>query len=245
MDIQIDTAIKRARGYWFVDGFTEIAMGGLLLLLGGFLLINIKTSTAPFPAWFLSVTREITILKIMSFLVIVLILWWLKDHFTYPRTGFVRGKIMATQILVIIKNMIFFLLLPGVGLLIASLLITSTGSVLSSMPVWLPVGLGLIWAVLIVLAGEWMGLPRFRLIGGMILLAGIGAGVWQLTMGLPNVPVNVQPELLQLPVLESINRALTSLSITLLITSVILMVSGILTFIRYQRENPPPYTEDV
>jgi len=245
MNVKIDTAIKRARGYWFVDGFTEIALGGLLILLGGFLLINIKTSQAAFPSWFLSVTREITLLKITSFVVVVLILWWLKDHFTYPRTGFMRGKIRMTQILVIVKNMIFFLLLPGVGLLIASLLVTSTGSVLSSMPVWLPIGLGLIWAILIVLAGGWMGLPRFHLIGGMLLLAGIGVGIWQLTMGLPNVPANVQPELLQLPVLESISRTLTSLGMTLLITGLILTCSGLLTFIRYQRENPPPSAEAV
>ncbi len=161
MNVQIDTAIKRARGYWFVDGFTEIAMGGLLIILAGFLLISMNISQAPFPSWFLSVTGEITILKIVSFLIVILILWWLKDHFTYPRTGFVRGKITVPQILVIIKNMILFLLLPIVGLLIASLLITSTGSVVSSMPVWFPVGLGLIWAILIAMAGEWVGLHRF------------------------------------------------------------------------------------
>lgn len=244
MDVKIDTAIKHARGYWFVDGFTEIAMGGLLIILAGFLLVSMNISQAPFPSWFLSVTGEIAMLKMVSFLIVVLILWWLKDHFTYPRTGFVRGKITVTQILVIIKHVILFLLLPIIGLLIASLLITSTGSVLSSMPVWFPVGLGLIWAVLIVLAGEWMGLFRFRLLGGMILLAGIGVGIWQLAMGLPNIPANIQPEILQPPVLESVNRTLTSLGLILLISGVILMLSGILTFIRYRRENPRPYAED-
>ncbi len=245
MNVQIDTAIKRARGYWFVDGFTEIAIGGLLIILAGFLLISMNISQAPFPSWFLSVTGEITILKMVSFLIVVLILWWLKDHFTYPRTGFVRGKITVTQILVIIKNMILFLLLPIIGLLIASLLITSTGSVLSSLPVWFPVGLSLMWAILIVLAGEWMGLHRFRLLGVMILLAGIGVGIWQWAMGLPNIPANIQPKILQPPVLESVNRALTSLGLILLISGVSLMFSGILTFIRYRRENPQPYTEDV
>jgi len=245
MNVKIDTAIKRARGYWFVDGFTEIAIGGLLIILAGFLLISMNISQAPFPSWFLSVTGEITILKMVSFLIVVLILWWLKDHFTYPRTGFVRGKITVTQILVIIKNMILFLLLPIIGLLIASLLITSTGSVLSSLPVWFPVGLSLMWAILIVLAGEWMGLHRFRLLGVMILLAGIGVGIWQWAMGLPNIPANIQPKILQPPVLESVNRALTSLGLILLISGVSLMFSGILTFIRYRRENPQPYTEDV
>ncbi len=245
MNVQIDTAIKRARGYWFVDGFTEIAMGGLFIILAGFLLISMDRSRVPFLAWFLSVTGEIAILKIVSFLVVVLILWWLKDHFTYPRTGFVRGKITVTQILVIIKNIILFLLLPILALLIASLLITSTGGVLSSMPVWFPVGLGAIWALLIVLAGEWMGLRRFRLLGGMILLAGIAVGIWQLAMGMPNIPANIQPELLQPPVLESVNRALTSLGLILLISGAILMFSGVVTFIRYRRENPQPYAEDV
>src|SRR6266511_5964770 len=235
MNVQIDTAIKRARGYWFVDGFTEIAMGGLLIILAGFLLISMNISQAPFPSWFLSVTGEITILKMVSFVIVVLILWWLKDHFTYPRTGFVRGKITVTQIVVIIKHVILFLLLPTIGLLIASLLITSAGSVLSSMPVWFPVGLGLIWAVLIVWTGEWMGLLRFRLLGGMILLAGIGVGIWQLAVGLPNIPTNIQPEILQPPVLESVNRTLASLGLILLISGVILMFSGILTFIRYRR----------
>ncbi len=245
MNVQIDTAIKRARGYWFVDGFTEIAIGGLLIILAGFLLISMNISQAPFPSWFLSVTGEITIVKVVSFLIAIFILWWLKDHFTYPRTGFVRGKITVTQILVIIKNMILFLLLPIIGLLIASLLITSTGSVLSSLPVWFPVGLSLMWAILIVLAGEWMGLHRFRLLGVMILLAGIGVGIWQWAMGLPNIPANIQPKILQPPVLESVNRALTSLGLILLISGVSLMFSGILTFIRYRRENPQPYTEDV
>ncbi len=217
MNTQIDIAIKRARGYWFVDGFTEIGIGGLLIILAAFLLVSMSVSQASFPSWFLSVTGEITIVKIVSFLILILILWWLKDHFTYPRTG----------------------------LLIVYLLITSTGDVLSSMPVWFPIGLGLVWALLIVLAGEWMGLRRFRVLGGMILVAGIGIGIWQLAMGLPNIPANIQPEVLQPPVLESINRALTSLGLILLISGAILVFSGILTFIRYRRENPEPYAEDV
>ncbi len=244
MNAQIDTTVKRARGYWFVDGFTEIATGGLFIILASALFISRNTSQAPFLSWFLSVTGEIIIVKIVSFLIAILILWWLKDNFTYPRTGFVRGKITATQIFITIRNMILFLLLPIIGLLIVSLVITSTGSVLSSMPVWFPIGLGLIWAVLIVLAGEWMGLSRFRLLGGMILLAGIGVGIWQLAMGLPNLPANAQPDILQPPLLDSINRSLMSLDLILLISGVILMLSGVLTFIHYRKENPQPCAED-
>jgi hypothetical protein len=154
MNMQIDTVIKRARGYWFVDGFTEMASGGLFVLLAGILLIRRNAPQASFPSWFLSVAGEISIAKFFGLLVVILILWWLKDHFTYPRTGFVRGnRVTAAQVFIMIRNAILFLLMPIFGLLAASLLIASTGSVLSSMPAWFPVGLGLLWAVLSVLAG--------------------------------------------------------------------------------------------
>ncbi len=245
MNVQIDTTVKRARGYWFVDGFIEIATGILFIILAVFLLISMSTSQESFVSWFLSVTGEIIIVKIISFTIVILALWWLKDNFTYPRTGLVRGKITGTQILVLIKNMILFLLLPIIGLLIASLLATSTGSVLSSMPVWFPAGLGVLWGILLVLASEWMGLRRFRWMAIFILLTGIGISIWQWTMGLPNIPTTVQPDLLQPAVLESINRSLTNLGYLLVGAGVIFLVSGILTFLRYRAENPQPYTEEV
>jgi len=245
MNTQIDTTIKRARAYWFVDGFTEIAAGGLFLILASALLTSKRTSQTPFLSWFLSVAGEIIILKVVSFLSVILILWWLKDHFTYPRTGFVRNRITITQIFIIIRYAILFLLFPIVILVIASRFITSIGSLLASMPVWFPIGLGLIWAVFIVLTGEWMGLLRFRLLGAITLLTGIAVGIWQSVMGLPNVPANVEQTILQPPLLESIDRTISSLGFILVIFGVILLVSGVMTFLRYRKENPTPYPEDV
>jgi hypothetical protein len=143
------------------------------------------------------------------------------------------------------KKIILFLLLPIFGLLAASLLISSAGSVLSSMPAWFPVGLGIIWAVLCVWAGKWMGLRRFHLMGATILLAGMMVGLWQYVMGLPAFPANIQSGILQPPVFEIIRRTLTSLSLLVLVAGVILMLSGFMTFLHYRRENPIPYTEDV
>ncbi len=245
MNVQIDTAIKRARGYWFVDGFIEIAAGILFLLLGGFVLLSMKTPQASFPSWFFSVTGEVVILKVVSFVIVALALWWLKDHFTYPRTGFVRGKITAAQVLAILKNLILFLLLPILGLLALSLLVTSTGSVLSSMAVWFPAGLGLVWGILLILLSEWMGLLRFRWVAALILATGVAVGAWQWLAGLPVIPANVQPTALPPTVVESINRSLTSLGLLLVGSGVVLLISGILTFIRYQMANPQPYTEDI
>jgi hypothetical protein len=245
MNMQIDTALKRARGYWFIDGFTEMATGGLFVILAGILLFGGTVPQASFSTWFLSVTSEIVIAKLIGILAAILILWWLKDHFTYPRTGFVRGKrVTATQVLVLIRSVILFLLLPILALLAASLLIASAPNVLASMPVWFPVGLGLIWGGMYLLAGEWMGLRRFRWLAVIIVLTGIAIGVWQFAIGLPTIPSNIQSGIFQPIVLETINRTLISLGLLILISGIILMISGLVTFLRYRKENPTPYAEE-
>jgi hypothetical protein len=245
MNMQIDSALKHARGYWFVDGFIEMAAGGLFILLATILLFSGNVSQSSFPYWFLSVTGEIVVAKLIGILAAVLILWWLKDHFTYPRTGFVRGKrFTATQVLIMLRNVILFLLLPILALLAVSLLIASARNVLAYMPEWFPIGFGLIWAVLYLLGGEWMGLRRFRLLAVTIMLTGIAISIWQFAIGLPTFPAKVQTGILQTPALESINQTLTSLSFLMLISGVILMISGFVTFLRYRKENPNPYAEE-
>jgi hypothetical protein len=245
MNVQIDSAQKRARGYWFVDGFTEMAAGGLFILLAAILLFSGNAPQSSFSTWFLSVAGEIAVAKLIGILAAILILWWLKDHFTYPRTGFVRGKrITVTQVLVIIRNVVLFLFLPILALLAVSLLIASAHSVLDFMPEWFPIGLGLIWAVLYLLAGEWMGLQRFRLLAIAMALTGIAVGLWQFAIGLPAFPANAQTGILQPLVLDSISRTLTSLGFLILISSITLMISGIITFLRYRKENPNPYVEE-
>ena len=246
MNIQIDTVVKRARGYWFVDGFIEIAAGVLFLLLAGIVLFHGYTPQDSFTSWFLSMAGEVVIAKLFGILTAILVLWWLKDRFTYPRTGFVRGnRVTVAQVLIIIRNVILFLLLPIFGLLLASMLIASESAVLSSMPVWFPVGLGILWTVLFVLAGEWMGLRRFRLLGILILLAGAFVGVWQFLIGLPKFPANAQEIILQSSMLESISRTFSSMGALILVTGIILILSGVITFLGYRKENPTPYSEEV
>ena len=90
-----------------------------------------------------------------------------------------------------------------------------------------------------------MGVRRFRLLGGLILLAGLAIGFWQISMGLPALPSNIQPDISQPLVLEIINRAFAGLGFLILVTGVILMLSGLVTFLRYRKENPTPYMEGV
>ena len=246
MNMQIDVVMKRARGYWFVDGFIEMAAGGLFILLAGIILLNGYSPEDSFSSWFLSMAGEVALAKLFGILTVVLVLWWLKDHFTYPRTGFVRGnRVTMAQVLVILRNSILFVLLPISGLLLASLLISSGSAVLSSMSAWFPIVLGILWAILCLLAAEWLGLRRFRLLGVMTLLAGMAVGIWQFAIGLTEFPANTQMEILQPAMLESISRTLASLGMLVLICGVILVLSGVVTFLHYRKENPTPYEEDL
>jgi hypothetical protein len=78
----------------------------------------------------------------------------------------------------------------------------------------------------------------------LVLLAGLVIGIWQWMAGLPIIPASEQLGISQPAVLESLNRTLASLSYLVLISGVILVFSGILTFLHYRKENPLPYAEE-
>jgi hypothetical protein len=97
-----------------------------------------------------------------------------------------------------------------------------------------------------------MGLRRFRLMGALILLAGIVVGVWQLVIGLPNFPVEALqsnslaalPEVVRAPMAETINRTFISIGLLTLVSGTVFAISGVVTFLRYRKENPVPYREE-
>ncbi len=246
MNTQIDTAVKRARGYWFVDGFTEMIAGVLLILLGGVLVQRGLAPQASFLAQLTSIAGEVSIVKLVGIVAAILVLVWLKNRFTYPRTGFARGKwVTAAQVLSFLGKAILFVLLPVLGLVVALICLLPVRGVLVSMPAWFPAGLGVLWAVLCILAGEWMGLRRFRLLAALILLAGIAIGAWQLVIGLPAVPVEAlaNPWYAQAPIAGMINRTFVSVGLVTMVSGAAFVLSGLVTFLRYRKENPHPYEE--
>jgi hypothetical protein len=247
MNTQIDAAVKRGRGYWFVDGFTEMIAGALLILLGGVLVQRGLAPQASFLAQLTSIAGEVSIVKLVGIVAAILVLVWLKNRFTYPRTGFVRGKwVTAAQVLSFLGRAILFVLLPVLGLVIALICMLPARGVLVSMPAWFPAGLGVLWAVLCILAGEWMGLGRFRLLAALILLAGIATGAWQLVIGLPAVPAEAlaNPWYAQAPLAEMINRTFVSVGLMTMVSGAVFAISGLVTFLRYRKENPHPYKEE-
>ena len=253
MDGQIDAVVKRGRAYWFVDGFTEILAGILFILLGGISLLGGVVPQNSFISQFISLAEGAAIVKVAGLILAVLGLWWLKDRFTYPRTGFVREKgVKGTQLLVFLRNAILIAILPMLGLTIPLFVVPSVRGAIFSMPTWFPPVVGIFWGALCILLGEWTALRRFRLLGAVIVLAGITIGAWQLSLGLPNVPVDALkanllsplPDVLRIPLEESLNRMLAGVGLLTLISGIGFAFSGFVTFLRYRKENPAPYREE-
>jgi hypothetical protein len=253
MDTRIESAMKRGRGYWFDDGFTEILAGILFILLGGITLLSGMMPPSSFLSQFFSLAASAVIVKVVGLILAVLGLWWLKDRFTYPRTGFVREKgVPGAQLLVFLRNAVLIAVLPMLALMIPLFVVPAVRGAIFSMPVWFPPVVGIFWGALCIFLGEWTALRRFRLLGAVILLAGISVGAWQLTLGLPSVPADALranilsplPDVLRAPLEESLNRMLAGVGVVTLVAGIGFAVSGLVTFLRYRKENPVPYQEE-
>jgi hypothetical protein len=253
MEKQIETAVKRGRAYWFADGFTEIAGGIFFLLLGVIVLFRGIAGQNVALSQFASTAVDIGAVKMAALLVGVLVVWWLKDRFTYPRTGFVQGKRVALgAILAIIRNVVLIAILPVLALVAALILVPSSRTILATMPAWFPIGIGVFLGILCYASGEWMGLLRFRLMGLLIILTGLAVGIWQITVGFPALPAEAlqadflgpMPEALRAPLDEILTRFFYGVGGLTLAAGIFFSISGVITFLRYRKENPAPYREE-
>jgi hypothetical protein len=253
MEKQIDTALTRGRAYWFADGFTEIAGGIFFLLLGAVVLFRGIAGQNVVLSQFASTAVDIGAIKLVTLLVAILVIWWLKDRFTYPRTGFVQGKrVVLGAILTFLRNVVLVAIVPVLGLLAALIFVPSLRTILATMPAWFPIGIGFFLGILCYASGEWMGLRRFRVMGLLILLTGLAVGIWQITIGFPTLSAQAlqadwlapMPEALRAPLDEILSRFFVGVSGLTLAAGIFFLVSGFVTFLRYRRENPAPYREE-
>jgi hypothetical protein len=243
MERQIDSAVKRGRAYWFADGFTEIGAGIFLLLLGAAGLLRGFAATGEILPWFSGVALDFGILKTVLLLAFVFSIWGLKDRFTYPRTGYVRGSgIPRGMILGVIRNIFLMVVLPLLGLAGVMLLVPAARGILASLPAWLPLGVGILWGVIFYAAGEYMGLLRFRLTGWFVILAGIAIAGWQAALSFPPAPADWAAD--EGALLAILGRTFTAMGALVLVCGAAFLVSGAAAFVRYRRENPRPYRED-
>jgi hypothetical protein len=249
MEQQIESVMKRARGYWFVDGFTEIIVGVLFLVMDGALILREMTPQATFYIQIGTLFREIGLIKLVGFIAAVALLWVLKNRFTYRRTGFVREKISTwAQMGILLRNAVLIFLVPMMLFILAFIVLPAIRNILFLMPAWLPAFMGMLLAVIFYVAGRWMGLARFEGIGACMLLSGLGVAGWQVWEGLPVMPAAVLqsddllalPNVLQAPVADVFNRTLVAVGVLIFLWGVTFLISGLITFLRYRRENPAP-----
>jgi len=99
-DVPIEKLTKRPIQYWFEDGIGEFVTGGLYILIGiNFCLQAITTSPQ------IKAIVSLTSVLIIAGGVILSrkLIGWIKEHFIYPRTGYVtyakrssKGKVAIT-----------------------------------------------------------------------------------------------------------------------------------------------------
>jgi hypothetical protein len=253
MERQIESAVKRSRAYWFVDGLTEMVAGALFLALGAAVLLFAAVPPYPMGAPFSSLINVVSLIKLVGIAGGILLLWWAKDRFTFPRTGFVRVKIIPRgRILLFLGILVLIVLVKLSALAVLFSLAPSVRGWIFSLPVWLPVGVGALWALLFAGAGIWLGLRRFYVIGAWVLAAGIGVGIWQGIVGVPSIPLTALtfhleepiPAALQIPLAETIGRLTAGIGWLTLAAGAAFFLSGVITFLRYRKENPVPVREE-
>ena len=150
---------KRAVQYWFVDGLAELGGAVICLILAVYfwLMQVVGSSGGSFALLFLFV--------FIAAFGIRKVLFWYREHSTYPRTGFVEPKKgmgdrrslgIAIGFAVLLLAFMLYTILRGIQ--------TMT---------WIPVIAGVIYAFIFALAGYRTKLARFYFLAGFGFLLGV------------------------------------------------------------------------
>jgi len=89
-----ETASRRAREYWNVDGLPEILCSGIMLLLGFWALVT-KLSA---PLWLQRLSDIAFFITLLSSFLCRRVLDWLKARVTYPRTGYAPPPLSPDEV---------------------------------------------------------------------------------------------------------------------------------------------------
>lgn len=162
MSQEIDKTTRRVFRYWYSDGFTELTMGGLFVLVG-VLLYALATTPSGSP---IIVVLSIGIpgLVLGGGYLARRILGSLKERVTYPRTGYVAYRTKEGD--------------RGRWIVIASVLVL--GLLLAFAPVWvsqIPLVEGVIMCTIFVYLGFRFGVIRFYLLAICTAVISMAASV--------------------------------------------------------------------
>lgn len=97
MSNQINQTIRRVQRYWYEDGLVEIVIGLLFTVTGGFLFI--QWAIPPGSALMAVAASLMLLVLILGGVAIHSLLHRLKEHITFPRTGYVEHNHKAESAL--------------------------------------------------------------------------------------------------------------------------------------------------
>jgi hypothetical protein len=160
MKTELDKAVKRTQRYWHIDGLTEIAFGGICLLLCAYFYLEMVVPKG----------TQLSNLLGSAFLLIILtgsllagrFVNALKNRITYPRTGYVAYRKAGS---------IHRWISAGLGLIIAFLASSLLAASPSSLD-RLPAITGLILGAVLLYFGYKFSLMRFYILSIFSLVAG-------------------------------------------------------------------------
>jgi hypothetical protein len=163
MNDKLNQSEQRAIQYWFVDGLAELSGGVICLLLAGlFILLSLVPWTP--------LTNLIFFLAAFgSAYAVRLVMLRIKEHSTYPRTGYVAPKSTREDRSGQAVAIIFTILLL---VLMIYLIMNGAQSVQ-----WMPAIGGLILSFIFGWAGHQTGLWRLYFLATFCLLAGFGLSI--------------------------------------------------------------------
>ena len=159
-----DRTLLRAVQYYYIDGVFEFTFSGLCLLLAAFFFIQAKI-----PDGLVSTILMVSFVVIIPLgsIVISRLVNRFKEKITYPRTGYLayqrpKGARIAVKV--------------GLGLGVSAILGGLVAVIITGSPQsldWMPGLTAFVFAFVFAWLGYRTSLPRFLLIGFLLLLSGI------------------------------------------------------------------------
>jgi hypothetical protein len=167
-DNSLNQMTKRTAGYWYVDGLAELGTGFLFLVLGGFYLVMSRLQPGGITALAVGIGQPLII--ILGVYGVSRLVRFFKERITYPRTGYVsyRQKPQSVRR----KKAMMAGMVAAVLAVLVTLLVLDLGEA----TIWLVAGV--LGALVPVMFGYRLGVPRFYLIAA--LMVGLSVAIYLL-----------------------------------------------------------------
>ena len=237
---------QRNRRYWHIDGINEIISGILFIFLG--LLLYAKSLSSADSRLMEIFSTAQNILLTAGTLICIVLVRWLKERFTYPRSGYISYPSMTKKQFLIragISIGVFFVL--SIILIFSFLTFPAARSILFIGILWLPFLIGIVLGAYWVFLGMQNDLKHFYLMGGVSLMAGLGLGYLSAqtlsTIVLPFAvflgdPYGPMPYELISPAKIIFNQVIFQGAVYFGVMGFVSLVSGIFVRQAYVRQNP-------